>query len=129
MILTGNYFCAKIIINELEVDLEAGQSILLEDSIVQEATVLWLASAIGCLPLVKLLIKRGANINHSTTGESTPLRVACYNNRVDIIRYLLKHGACVESANSGNNTCIMIAAFKGHFQVVRNLFLIIFLIN
>lgn len=118
-ILNGNYFGAKVLLNEIDLNVETEQTVMFEDSLVEGATALWLACAMGSMQLVKLLIKHGANINHSTYDESTPMRVSCYNNRVDIIRYLLSHGACVESPNIDSNTCLMIATFRGHFQVVN----------
>lgn len=68
--------------------------------------------------MVKTLVKAGANVNHPTRTNSTPLRAACFDGRLDIVKYLTDHYADIHIANKYNNTCLMIAAFKGHLDVV-----------
>lgn len=36
----------------------------------------------GHLNIVKLLIKHGANVNHRTKSQSTPLRAACFDGKI-----------------------------------------------
>lgn len=119
MILAGNDYGTKLLINEFDIDLDEEHSIVLDGVVVIGATVLWVAASVGNLTIVKMLVERGVNVNHTTGSDSTPLRVACQNNRIDIIRYFLKHGACVESRNKNNNTCLMVGAGRGLFQVVN----------
>lgn len=66
--------------------------------------------------VVKTLVKFGANVNHATLTNSTPLRAACFDGRLDIVQYLAEHGASVHIANKYNNTCLMIAAYKGSLR-------------
>lgn len=57
-------------------------------------TALYEACGDGFVEMVKLLIKRGADVNKlSTSGEHTPLHRAVRNNRKDIIKILLEAGA------------------------------------
>jgi Fem-1 family protein b len=72
----------------------------------------------GHLNVVKTLVKAGANVNHATKTNSTPLRAACFDGRLDIVKYLTDHQADINIANKYNNTCLMIAAYKGHLDVV-----------
>lgn len=72
----------------------------------------------GHLNVVKTLVKTGANVNHATKTNSTPLRAACFDGRLDIVKYLTDHLADIHIANKYNNTCLMIAAYKGHLDVV-----------
>ena len=72
----------------------------------------------GHLNVVKTLVKAGANVNHPTKTNSTPLRAACFDGRLDIVKYLTEHQANIHIANEYNNTCLMIAAYKGHLDVV-----------
>lgn len=67
----------------------------------------------GHLGIVKTLVKAGADVNHTTANNSTPIRAACYDGRLDIVKYLTMHGADVNIPNKYNNTCLMIAAYKG----------------
>lgn len=76
-----------------------------------------LISGAGYLNVVKTLVKAGANVNHPTLTNSTPLRAACFEGRLDIVKYLIEHGANIHIANKYNNTCLMIAAYKGMFSL------------
>lgn len=73
---------------------------------------------LGHLNVVKTLVKAGADVNHPTKSNSTPLRAACFDGRLDIVKYLTYHRADINIANKYNNTCLMIAAYKGHLDVV-----------
>jgi Fem-1 homolog b len=86
--------------------------------LVHGATALWCAAGSGHLNVVKLLIKNGADVNHKTRTNSTPLRAACFDGRLDIIKYLVAHKAAINLANTYNNTCLMISSYKGHLDVV-----------
>lgn len=69
--------------------------------------------------VVKTLVRAGADINHATLTQSTPLRAACFDGRLDIVKYLVDHGADVHKLNKYNNSCLMIAAYKGKY--IQNL--------
>ena len=69
---------------------------------------------------VKRLVRAGADVNHTTTSNSTPLRAACFEGKLDIVAFLVeKGGADVNIANKYDNTCLMISAYKGHEDIVR----------
>lgn len=65
--------------------------------------------------MIKTLVHAGADVNHSTKTQSTPLRAACYDGRLDIVKYLIEHGADLNITNHYNNSCLMIAAYKGKY--------------
>lgn len=67
---------------------------------------------------MKTLVRAGADVNHQTRTNSTPLRAACFDGHLDIVKYLTYHSANIHIANKYNNTCLMIAAYKGHLDVV-----------
>lgn len=71
--------------------------------------------------VIKLLVKHGADVNHKTDTDSTPLRAACFDGRLDIVQYLVNHKADVNLPNAYNNTCLMISSYKGHMDVVEYL--------
>lgn len=73
----------------------------------------------GHLSVVKMLVRAGADVNHPTKTNSTPLRAACFDGRLDIVKYLTDHGANIHITNNYNNTCLMIAAYKGHVHIVQ----------
>uniref|UniRef100_A0A3Q2XS10 Protein fem-1 homolog B n=1 Tax=Hippocampus comes TaxID=109280 RepID=A0A3Q2XS10_HIPCM len=87
--------------------------------VIDGATALWCAAGAGHFEVVRLLVAHGANVNHTTVTNSTPLRAACFDGRLDIVRFLVEHAADMAITNKYNNTCLMIAAYKGHGEVVR----------
>lgn len=62
----------------------------------------------GELDLVKMLVKKGADINYSYTDEGgyteTAIHVAAYSPSKDILTYLIDHGADLTLKNSDGNT-------------------------
>lgn len=60
---------------------------------IEGAPPLWCAAAAGHLPLVKLLVRAGANVNSTTRTHSTPLRAACFDGHYDIVKFLVDNGA------------------------------------
>ncbi|CAH1796176.1 unnamed protein product [Owenia fusiformis] len=88
---------------------------------IEGATSLWCASGAGHLEIVKLLVENGADVNHKTASNSTPLRAACFDGRVKIVQYLLKKKADLTITNNYKNTCLMISCYKGHRECVLEL--------
>ena len=65
-------------------------------------------------------MRAGADVNRTTTSNSTPLRAACFEGKLDIVAFLVEEGgADVNIANKYDNTCLMISAYKGHTDIVR----------
>ncbi|VEN59219.1 unnamed protein product [Callosobruchus maculatus] len=113
----GNESVVRILLS-CDPNLEVEGTVKFDGYIIEGASALWVAACAGHLNIVKLLIKHGADVNHATKTNSTPLRAACFDGRLDIVRYLTKHKADIHIANKYNNTCLMIASYKGHLDVV-----------
>lgn len=60
---------------------------------IEGAPPLWCAAAAGHLPLVRLLVRAGANLNSTTRTNSTPLRAACFDGHYEIVKFLAENGA------------------------------------
>nr|CAI5816887.1 unnamed protein product [Callosobruchus analis] len=116
----GNDAVIKILLS-YDPNLEVEGTVKYDGYIIEGASALWVAACAGHLNIVKILIKHGADVNHATKTNSTPLRAACFDGRLDIVRYLIKHKADIHIANKYNNTCLMIASYKGHLDVVSYL--------
>lgn len=113
---------SKISDSQFTVDINCTGRVRFDPYIIDGASPLWCAAGAGHLPIVKHLVNAGADVNHLTKSNSTPLRAACFDGRVDIVRFLIEEGkADYNIANKFNNTCLMIAAFNGHLSVVRYL--------
>ncbi|KAK9883902.1 hypothetical protein WA026_004844 [Henosepilachna vigintioctopunctata] len=114
----GHEKAMRLLLSKFKPDLEQEGIIKIDGYVIEGASALWCAACAGHLGVVKILVQAGADVNHATKTNSTPLRAACFDGRLDIARYLIKHNADINIANKYNNTCLMIAAYKGHVDVV-----------
>lgn len=80
---------------------------------------LHLACAKGSLPVVKMLLKQGANINAKNKEGVTPLMTATSKGHKELVQYLLENGAdCAIQAGNGS-TALMFASSAGHVEIVE----------
>ncbi|CAM4733740.1 hypothetical protein PO909_022013 [Leuciscus waleckii] len=114
----GHDKVVRLLLDHYKVDTEQTGTVRFDGYIIDGATALWCAAGAGHFEVVRLLVSHGANVNHTTLTNSTPLRAACFDGRLDIVRYLVEHKADISIANKYDNTCLMIAAYKGHGDVV-----------
>ncbi|XP_011314979.1 protein fem-1 homolog B [Fopius arisanus] len=114
----GHDKVVKMLLDKFEPDIEQGGTVKFDGYIIEGASALWCAAGAGHLNVVKTLVKAGADVNHATHTNSTPLRAACFDGRLDIVNYLVDHGGDIHIANKYNNTCLMIAAYKGHMDIL-----------
>ena len=63
---------------------------------IEGATPLWFSAVRGRLDIVKILVKRGANVNSQTKPSSTPLHAACTNGDYEMVKYLVENNADME---------------------------------
>lgn len=117
----GHYDVAEYLIERCKADIEQPGSVTFDGETIEGAPPLWCAAAAGHLPLVKLLVRAGANVNSTTRTHSTPLRAACFDGHYDIVKFLVENGADIEIANRHGHTCLMIACYKGHIRIAKYL--------
>ncbi|XP_045501396.1 protein fem-1 homolog CG6966 [Colias croceus] len=117
----GHYDVAEYLIERCKADIEQPGSVTFDGETIEGAPPLWCAAAAGHLPLVRLLVRAGANVNSTTRTHSTPLRAACFDGHYDIVKFLVENGADIEIANRHGHTCLMIACYKGHIRIAKYL--------
>ncbi|XP_063982559.1 protein fem-1 homolog CG6966 isoform X2 [Diachasmimorpha longicaudata] len=117
----GHYDVAEYLIEKCGADVEQPGSVVFDGETIEGAPPLWCAAAAGHFALVKLLVKRGARLNSTTTTNSTPLRAACFDGHFEIVKFLVQHGADIEAANRHGHTCLMIACYRGHIKIAKYL--------
>ncbi|XP_050296415.1 protein fem-1 homolog B isoform X1 [Anthonomus grandis grandis] len=117
----GHEKVVRVLLTKFKPDIEHESTVKFDGYVIEGATSLWCAACAGHLNVVKTLVKAGADVNHATATNSTPLRAACFDGRLDIVKYLTRHNADIHLANKYNNSCLMIAAYKGHVDVVNYL--------
>lgn len=117
----GEEKVVQVLLTNFNVNIEQSGTVKFDGYVIEGATALWCAAGAGHFGVVRCLVEHGANVNHPTITNSTPLRAACFDGRLDIVRYLIEHNADLKIANKYNNTCLMISCYKGHREVVRYL--------
>jgi len=117
----GHDKVVDVLLSSHHADVECEGVVKFDGHVIEGATALWCAAGAGHEDVVRTLVRRGADVNHVTRTNSTPLRAACFEGRLDIVRFLCESGADFQIANKYNNTCLMISCYKGHLSVVSYL--------
>lgn len=79
-------------------------------------TVLMYAALHGDIELIRLLLKRGAQVNMSGW---TPLHYAAVSGRTEVLALLLEHHAYIDAPSANGTTPLMMAAREGQMPAVR----------
>jgi ankyrin repeat protein len=77
------------------------------------------ASKYGHIEIVKLLLEKGANINHKNCKNYTALIQASYNGHIEIVKLLLEKGANISEKTHYASTEIIFASVMGHHEIVK----------
>ncbi|XP_022209418.1 protein fem-1 homolog CG6966 [Drosophila obscura] len=117
----GHYDIVEYLLTKCRANVEQVGSVSFDGEPIEDAPPLWCAAAAGHLGIVKMLVRRAANVNSTTRTNSTPLRAACFDGHYEIVKYLVHHGADFEVANRHGHTCLMIACYKGHYRIAQYL--------
>lgn len=107
-------------------DIEALSDVIFEDDSNDEqlclgVSALWAAAAANHLSIVKILVEHGANVNQTTSTNSTALRSACYNGNIIMVRYLISNGADVRIAKKNNDTNLAVTVYRKHLELSKYL--------
>lgn len=79
---------------------------------------LHIAAMKGYLPIVRCLLKHGADLDSKNEEEQTPLHLAAKYGRTNIVRELVKQDKnSVNDEDENSNTALHLAALAGHAKV------------
>lgn len=110
-ILKGNLEVFSYILDNFPANLEQETSAIIEGGYpVEGATPLWTASTLGRMDFVKLLVCKGADIEHTTDSKSSPLRGAAFDGHCDVCEFLIDKGADIDKPNQVGQSPLTIAA-------------------
>lgn len=110
-ILNGDLKMFEYILSNFKVNLEQETSAIIEGGYpVEGATPLWTASTLGRIDFVKLLVCKGADIEHTTDSKSSPLRGAAFDGHCDVCAFLIEKGADIDKPNQVGQSPLTIAA-------------------
>lgn len=82
-------------------------------------TVLMRASRDGRVPIVKMLLAAGAEINSATADKETALLQAVLKDRTKVVKLLLAAQANIQARRADGMNALMVAAQAGHLQVIK----------
>jgi ankyrin repeat protein len=69
----------------------------------------------------KILVKRGADVNHRYEGGVSPLMEASLNGNIELVNFLLENGADPSAKTKDGKTPLSFAKEKNHAQVIAAL--------
>jgi len=82
-----------------------------------ELTVVRMVAQKGDLPLLELLIQKGANVNHRDRHGQTPLMAAIWTGKLDVVKLLLEKGAEVNVKDNYGQTPLGLANHADHKEM------------
>lgn len=93
------------------------------DHKLEEATPLMLASMKGNLPMVRVLIAHGADVNArwDRWGQTAPLHYAVSHGHVKIVQFLLNHGANINILDTSGKRPIHQVGYDGNSSTIAKL--------
>jgi uncharacterized protein len=71
--------------------------------------------------IVKLLVKRGAQVNYRYEGGFSPLMGAAENGNIELVNFLLENGADPDARTKDGKTPMSFAKERNHGEVVQTL--------
>lgn len=105
-----------MLLNSFQPDLEVLNEIQINNrdkklETYRDVSILWAAVALNNFLIVKQLVEHGANINHRTSTNSTPVRCACYSGNVEMVHYLVQHGADIHIKKQNTETNLSLSVY------------------
>lgn len=85
------------------------------------APILCIAAHEGNVPMVKLLLEFGADVELSNTQGCTPLILAASRGHCDVVRQLVAAGSALGHTDTANRCALVHAARMGKLNIVRYL--------
>ncbi|MFA0960196.1 ankyrin repeat domain-containing protein [Roseivirga sp. BDSF3-8] len=79
---------------------------------------LTLAAQTGNLPIGRLLLEKGAEVNHHSEEEQTPLMAASARGHLDFVKFLVKHGADINITVTDVGNALSLASSNEQKHVV-----------
>jgi len=106
--LEGEVDFVKYMVEECSGNIEQRCRYILEAEKFNDlVTPLWVSVSEKHLNIVRFLVQYGANINQTSSTNSTPVRCACYNGDFEMVKYLVENGADIHLPNVWGGTCLI----------------------
>ncbi|CRK86871.1 CLUMA_CG000696, isoform A [Clunio marinus] len=104
----GNCEAVEYLVTNCDADMEQRNIFEVhEEKTFHYSTPLWVAAVANKLPVVKLLVRLGANMNSISDSGSTAVRSACFMTNVEVVEFLVEAGANFKLPNFNGGTCLI----------------------
>ena len=84
-----------------------------------DQTPVWIASRLGLVGVLKLLVKHGATVNCRCGRGATPLIMAAHGNHIAVAELLISNRADLNAANDTGTTPLHMAAQLNNIEVLK----------
>ena len=84
-------------------------------------SIIHYAAYTGDVNRVKLLVKKGADVNAVARDRSTALHIAVKRNNLEVVQWLIANGANVNAKDYGERSVLCYAACNGNLELVKYL--------
>ena len=85
------------------------------------ASALHYAVMKGTMPMIGLLLQRGAEINSRTRSGTTPLHTAVLYGHIEVAEYLVEKGADINAKSASGTTPLSIATAANYPRIIKML--------
>ncbi|XP_078601039.1 uncharacterized protein LOC144876035 isoform X2 [Branchiostoma floridae x Branchiostoma japonicum] len=84
-------------------------------------TALYVASTVGHVDIVRLLLRKGASLVKRAKTSAAPLHVAAIEGKTEVVDLLVQHGATLDTHDGWQKTPLMVAFSYNRVDTVRRL--------
>ncbi len=113
-------FFSSRVVNRFEEMFKTGDiDLKYYNNITVKSNIFHYAALTGSLDRVKILLKKGADVNLADECDITPLHYAALSGNLELVQYLVEQGADVNSTDNEKKTVLTYAAQSGNLELVK----------
>ena len=117
---TPTKFFSSRVVNRFEEMFKTGDiDLKYYNNITVKRNIFHYAALTGSLDRVKILLKKGADVNLADKCDITPLHYAALSGNLELVQYLVEQGADVNATDNEKKNVLTYAAQSGNLELVK----------